>query len=180
MNTFQRIIHDDELLASIGKTILRIALAFLLILVSAWAGGMTQDAFGQEQAIIVIGDTVPIRWADNPEPDILGYEVESATDLAGPWTKAHEGLIFGTMWEDPNINYGEKKFYRLYAVDFVMNRSNPSEPSLPVIRDYVDPDIGESKPSTPGPPQPQGEQVTLIVTKTIIKSTEFRIVRTIE
>jgi hypothetical protein len=81
---------------------------------------------------------VKVTWAPSVEPDILSYDLERADNLTAPvWTLLvnipHNLLGPNYSVPDGKFFYSDAggdtaKFYRLFAYDLALNKSQPSTP----------------------------------------------------
>lgn len=72
-----------------------------------------------------------IFFAQNPESDIVGYNIYRSTDENLPkasWTKLNQTLLTKTTFVDERVESGKRYFYYVTAVDNAGNTSQPSEP----------------------------------------------------
>lgn len=86
-------------------------------------------------------DGITITWSASPEPDVVGYEVERASDRGYTSFGLLNGeQIVGTSWLDAVDPQIETTFgYVVYAIDRSFNRSQPSNMVLAAMPDIVPP-----------------------------------------
>jgi hypothetical protein len=60
---------------------------------------------------------VALRWNENPEPDIAGYDIYRRAEGEETFRKVNAGLIREPHFLDPSADPGKSYTYRLKAVD---------------------------------------------------------------
>jgi hypothetical protein len=58
------------------------------------------------------GSSITLSWAANPEPDIVGYQVDRSPSSPGSWPQA----VTGTGLVDPSVSPGQSYTYTVTAV----------------------------------------------------------------
>ena len=69
---------------------------------------------------------VELTWSANAEPDLAGYIVYRATDVAGPFDRITGSTLTGTQYTDTAVTNGSTYYYRIEAQDTSQNVSAPS------------------------------------------------------
>ncbi len=60
---------------------------------------------------------VALRWKENPEPDIVGYDIYRRAEGEETFRKVNAGLIREPHFLDPSADPGKSYTYRIKAVD---------------------------------------------------------------
>jgi hypothetical protein len=63
----------------------------------------------------VIGSNVELVWSENPEPDVVGYNVYRNLSSGYPYTKLTDGPVADTTYVDSTVSAGNTYYYVVTA-----------------------------------------------------------------
>lgn len=72
-------------------------------------------------------NTVFLQWKENPESDILGYNIFRSQDKEKSYNRINKELVKTTRYKDTNVNNGTTYYYKIKAIDYPQNESKYSE-----------------------------------------------------
>ncbi len=83
-------------------------------------------------------NTSALRWDDNTEPDVIGYNVYRSLTSGGPYNKINTSILTNNSYSDTGVVNGTSYFYVITAVDASFNESLTSI-EKEVIPNYAGP-----------------------------------------
>lgn len=109
--------------------------------VTATPRDVTPPAMVQEVGAVSGDGMVSLAWRMSPDADAVGYHVERAERMRGPFERiTAAALPVGTpQYADTGLIGRQQLFYRVVAVDLAGNESRASNPIGVVVEDYTPP-----------------------------------------